>query len=267
MFADLNDLNQRFYKNRSIADWYATKDFILQEEQTFLDAHGTEVLDGKSILDIGIGAGRTTRFLLPRAARYVGVDYSPEMIATARTRFPEATLEVRDARDLSAYQNSEFDTVIFSFNGMDCLSHEGRMAALTEILRVLKPGGWFGFSAHNRSRVPATAYSASNINFSKHPLRMWKNASGYLRGIWNWLHSKKLAVETEEYAMRHDSGNIFEVPMYYIGKLQQAAQLERVGFEVITIINAKGKVTTVDEPDATSPWIFFAARKGVSTAA
>ncbi len=267
MHADLNDLNQRFYKNPSVADWYATKDFILPEEQAFLDAHGSEAIDGRSILDIGIGAGRTTRFLLPRAARYIGVDYSPEMIAMASSRFPEATLEVRDARDLSAYQDSEFDTVIFSFNGMDCLSHEGRMAALAEIHRVLKPRGWFVFSAHNRGRPPASAFSLGNLSISKHPLRMWRNASRYLHGIWNWLRSKNLAVQTPEYAMRHDSGNIFEVPMYYIDKPQQAAQFSRLGFEVITIINAKGKTTTVDEPDAGSPWIFFAARKSASTPA
>lgn len=267
MRADLNDLNQRFYKSRSIANWYATKDFILPEEQAFLDTHGTEAIHGKCILDIGIGAGRTTRFLHPLAARYVGVDYSPDMIAMAGTRFPGVNLEVRDARDLSAYQDSEFDAVIFSFNGMDCLSHEGRMAALGEIFRVLKPGGWFGFSAHNRERVPASAFSLSNLSFSKHPVRMASNASRYLRGILNWLRSRSLAMQTTEYALRHDSGNIFEVPMYYIDKPQQTAQLARLGFELITIINSKGKSTSVHEPDASSPWIFFAARKGTPTPA
>lgn len=267
MPSDLDTLNQRFYQSRAIADWYATKDFILPEEQAFMDRHGPEVVDGKALLDIGIGAGRTTRFLLPRAGRYVGVDYSPDMIATAAARFPDATLHVRDARDLSAYADGEFDTVVFSFNGMDCLSHEGRMAALAEIHRVLKPRGWFVFSAHNRGRPPASAFSLGNLSISKHPLRMWRNASRYLHGIWNWLRSKNLAVQTPEYAMRHDSGNIFEVPMYYIDKPQQAAQLSRLGFEVITIINAKGKTTTVDEPDAGSPWIFFAARKSASTPA
>lgn len=267
MPSDLDTLNQRFYQSRAIADWYATKDFILPEEKAFMDRHAPEVVDGKTLLDIGIGAGRTTRFLLPRAGRYVGVDYSPDMIATASARFPDATLHVRDARDLSAYADGEFDTVMFSFNGMDCLSHEGRMAALAEIRRVLKPAGWFVFSAHNRGRPPASAFSLGNLSISKHPLRMWRNASRYLRGIWNWLRSKNLAVQTQEYAMRHDSGNIFEVPMYYIDKPQQVAQLTRLGFEVVTIINAKGKTTTVDEPDAGSPWIFFATRKSASPSA
>ena len=265
MPSDLNSLNQRFYQRRAIADWYATKDFILPEEQAFLKLYGKEVVDGKTLLDIGIGAGRTTQFLLPRAGRYVGVDYSPDMIATALARFPDATLHVRDARDLSAYADAEFDTVVFSFNGMDCLSHEGRMAALAEIHRVLKPRGWFVFSAHNRSKRPASAFSLANLSLSKHPLRMWGNASRYLCGIWNWMRSKNHAASTQEYAMRHDSGNIFEVPMYYIDKPQQVAQLSRLGFEVITIINAKGETTMVNEPDASSPWIFFAARKGTST--
>ncbi len=261
MPSDLDTLNQRFYLSRSVADWYATKAFILPEEQTFLDLYGMQAVDGKCLLDIGIGAGRTTRFLLSRVARYVGVDYSPDMIAVAAGRYPQATLHVRDARDLSAYADGEFDIVVFSFNGMDCLSHEGRMAALAEIHRVLKPGGWFAFSAHNRGRPPVNALSLDNLSFSKHPLRMLVNVSRYFRGIMNRLRSSSLALQTEEHAMRHDSGNVFNVPMYYIGKPQQVAQLARLGFATVSIINAKGVPTTAEEADALSPWIFYAARK------
>lgn len=261
MSLQLNTLNQRFYQSRSVAEWYAGKDFTLPEEQAFLDRHGSAAVDARHLLDIGIGAGRTTRFLLPRAARYEGVDYSPEMIAAARAGFPQTSLMVRDARDLSAYADGEFDTVNFSFNGIDCLSHEGRLTVMKEIHRVLKPGGWFVFSTHNRNRPPASAFAGSNLSFSKHPLRMWKNLSRYVLGMVNWLRTKSLAYEEEGHALRHDSSNIYGAPIYYIDKASQREQLARCGFELISIFDGQGRETTVAEPDVHSAWILFACRK------
>jgi SAM-dependent methyltransferase len=261
MHADLNDLNQRFYQNRFIADWYATKDFILPEEQAFLDTHGNQALDGKSILDIGIGAGRTTRFLLPRAARYVGVDYSPDMIRTASKRFPQSQLDVRDARDLSAYHDAEFDTVVFSFNGMDCLSFDGRLAAMEEIARVLKPGGAFIFSSHNRDQNTPGPFSARNLNFSKHPLRMLANLRRYLCGIHNYLSTRSLAYAAQDHEMRHDSSNVFAAPICYITKQEQCDILASLGFELVSIFDRTGKASFVSEMDRMSSWILYVCRK------
>ena len=226
MRADLNELNQRFYQKRSVADWYATKDFVLPEEQAFLDHHGPEAIDGRSLLDIGIGAGRTTRFLLPRAARYVGVDYSSDMIRSASKRFPQSQLDVRDARDLSAYHDAEFDTVVFSFNGIDCLSFDGRLAAMKEIGRVLKPGGTFIFSSHNRDQNTPGPFSAHNLNFSKHPLRMLANLRRYLGGIHNYLSTRSLAYTSEDHEMRHDSSNVFAAPSATSRNRRSATRLQ-----------------------------------------
>ncbi|MBS1616916.1 MAG: class I SAM-dependent methyltransferase [Bacteroidetes bacterium] len=258
---DLDTLNQRFYQSRAIADWYATKDFIMAEEQAFLDKHGAEAVDARHVLDIGIGAGRTTRFLLPRAARYVGVDYSSDMVAAAVARFPDTRLNVMDARDLSAYHDGEFDTVIFSFNGIDSLSFVGRLAAMKEIHRVLKPGGWFIFSFHNRDQKTPGPFSVCNLSFSKHPLRMLENLHRYLGGIFNWWRTRALAYIDRDYEMRHDSGNVFAAPNCYLTKTAQRDQLDALGFEVISIFNQVGNESSVPELDQTSSWILFACRK------
>ena len=257
---DVDSLNKEFYLNQTAASWYATKEFVLPEEQAFLRDFGAE-LKGAAILDIGIGAGRSTRFLLPLSANYIGVDYSPDMVREAAAHFPGTRMEVCDARDLSAYGAGSFDFVMFSFNGMDCLSHEGRLLALAEMRRVLKPGGLLAFSHHNRDRAGVKPYALSNLNRSKHPLRLLRNVGEYLDGIRNWRRSLHCALETEEYALRHDSGNFFTVPMYYITKQAQVAQLERLGFEVLKIYNSKGETTRADEPDAASSLIFHACRK------
>jgi ubiquinone/menaquinone biosynthesis C-methylase UbiE len=257
---DIDSLNKSFYENKTVADWYATKEFVLAEEQAFLNDFSGE-LKGSKLLDIGIGAGRSTRFLIPLAGSYVGVDYSSEMVKESSVHFPDARLEVRDARDLSAYANAEFDVVVFSFNGMDCLSHEGRLQAMNEIQRVLKPGGLFAFSSHNRDRQEVKPYALQNLILSKHPISLLKNLAQFWRGIRNWQHSSKLRDENAEYSLRSDSSNLFTTPLYYISKDAVCQQLERHGFQVEAMYDRKGQRTNIGEFDAISGWFFFASRK------
>ncbi len=257
---DIDLLNKKFYLSKTAASWYAEKEFILPEEQAFLREY-EEQIRGREVLDIGIGAGRSTRYLLPLAGSYIGVDYSPDMVKEAGVHFPSARLEERDARDLSAYKNEQFDAVIFSFNGMDCLSHEGRMQTLAEIRRVLKPNGLFAFSSHNRDKPKGKPYELRFLNRSKHPVRMIKNLWHYWEGIRDWRSSRHCALDAEEYAMRHDSGNFFKVPMYYISKQAQKKQAERLGFQFEAIFDGNGHPTSTEQLDPVSSWIFYVCRK------
>jgi SAM-dependent methyltransferase len=257
---DIEKRNQEYYLTQRAADWYATKHFVLPEEVAFLRDYEGEIR-GKKVLDIGIGAGRSTQFLFPLASEYIGVDYSDSMVSEAARHYPLARVEQQDARDLSAYGDATFNMVIFSFNGLDCLAHDGRMKSLAEIRRVLKPGGIFAFSSHNRRKPRVAPWSLENIDLSKHPLRMWRNVCLYLTGIRNWMSSRADATQTEEYELRHDSGNSFMVPMYYIDKASQRGQLEHASFSLEKIYDAKGKSVDALEADVTSSWIFFVARK------
>jgi SAM-dependent methyltransferase len=101
------------------------------------------------VLDLGFGGGRTTSFLAHVAASYVGVDISPAMVADARRRFPAADLRVGDARRLADFPDGSFDVVVFSLNGVDCLTHAERDAFLRECHRLLPRGGALLFSTHN----------------------------------------------------------------------------------------------------------------------
>jgi CelD/BcsL family acetyltransferase involved in cellulose biosynthesis/peptidoglycan/xylan/chitin deacetylase (PgdA/CDA1 family)/SAM-dependent methyltransferase len=105
---------------------------------------------GSRILDLGVGTGRTYPALAVRASTYVGSDYSPQMVEEARRAHPAGFFEVVDASDLSRYQDESFDVVVFSYNGLDYLHPEQmRTTALSEIWRVLVPGGVFIMSSHN----------------------------------------------------------------------------------------------------------------------
>ena len=253
-------LNHSCYLGKDVAERWAKKQYIMPEEQAFLDDFSQE-LKGAKILDIGIGGGRSTRFLLPLASEYVGVDYSPDMIEIAGSCFPGARLEVRDARDLSAYADGEFDFVLFSFNGIDCLAHEGRMQTLKEMYRVLKPGGLFALSSHNRQQPEASPYALKYLYRSKHPGRMWKFILLYFEGIRSWKRTAGSAYACDEYALRHDSGNTFSAPHYYITKSSLVAQVQPLGLKLLAIYDTQGKKVTAEAADSVSSWFHYAFRK------
>ncbi|MEO0895057.1 MAG: class I SAM-dependent methyltransferase [Bacteroidota bacterium] len=107
------------------------------------------------ILDLGCGAGRTTYGLRKLGYhKLLGVDLTAGMIKKAKmlhSHFAtQVNFEVGDATQLKQGDHS-FDAVIFSFNGlMSIPRQENRLKAMKEVYRVLKEGGIFIFTTHDR---------------------------------------------------------------------------------------------------------------------
>lgn len=107
------------------------------------------------ILDIGCGAGRTTINLYKLGYKnIIGVDLSTNLIEYAQNYVKKNNLDIDfkngDATNLE-YEDNTFDVVIFSYNGMQCIpGKKNRDNVLKEVYRVLKPGGLYIFTAHNR---------------------------------------------------------------------------------------------------------------------
>ena len=141
------DPNIPIYNAPAVAEYYAALNYLTPCERLLFDAY---LRPGMAILDLGVGGGRTTAYLSSTAARYVGVDYAPEMVAACRKKFPQLEFETENASDLSRFETSSFDAVVMAFNAMDyVIPDECRLRALREIRRVLKPGGILIFSSHN----------------------------------------------------------------------------------------------------------------------
>ncbi len=114
------------------------------------------------ILDIGCGAGRTTIALYRLGYLNVqGVDSSNGMIERAVALTEKAgcpiPFEVGDAINLR-YEDETFDGGLFSAQGFMCIPGvKRRLQALKEVRRVLRPGGHFVFTTHDRRAAPEFA--------------------------------------------------------------------------------------------------------------
>ena len=131
------------------------------------------------MLDIGVGAGRTTAYFAELTKRYVAIDFAKNMVDQAAQRFagrwPSATFAQGDATRLEAFGDASFDLVMFSYNGIDCVDFDARQSALSEMKRVCRPGGWVVFSSHNFYTIPRHL----RFQFSLHPRHLREEWARY----------------------------------------------------------------------------------------
>lgn len=139
--------NLRVYNQPAVAAHYAALDYLTPCEQFLFEKY---IPAGADVLDLGVGGGRTTPYLSAIATRYLGVDYSEEMIRASRDKFSGLEFRVADAADLSWLSDASFSAVVIAFNGLDyVIPEERRKRCLRECSRVLRPGGVLIFSSHN----------------------------------------------------------------------------------------------------------------------
>src|SRR5580704_7545449 len=94
----------------------------------------SSVRPGATVLDLGVGGGRTAGPLSKIASCYVGLDYSQGMVAICRARDPRLELHHGDATDLSRFENRHFDAVVFLATGVDYIrTDEDRVKCLREV--------------------------------------------------------------------------------------------------------------------------------------
>lgn len=137
--------SKSFYNTADSLLHYRTRKSLFDHERIAFD----HIPGSSTLLDLGCGTGRTTAHLIERGHKVVALDLSVGMIETAKAENRDIPYSVGDASALS-FKDGQFDGVVFSFNGIDCLHpYDKRLKALREIHRVLRPGGLFIFSAHN----------------------------------------------------------------------------------------------------------------------
>ncbi|MDG1138087.1 MAG: class I SAM-dependent methyltransferase [Opitutales bacterium] len=108
------------------------------------------------LLELGCGTGRISFGLYKLGYRKLkATDFSKKMIRAAKVfnqKFKTAVeFQTQDATALN-FEDKSFDGVIFGFNGlMQIPGLDNRRKAIAESFRVLRQGGYFIFTAHDRT--------------------------------------------------------------------------------------------------------------------
>ena len=202
------------------------------------------------MLDIGVGAGRTTQHFAEVVREYVGIDYSTAMIEVCKTKFPQYRLEVADARDLSMFENGYFDFVLFSFNGIDAVGHDDRLIIMREIRRVLRKGGYFCFSSLNLNSRRLRPV----IKFYKDPILMTFDVYNFI------LNSNLRSNKKNGHEMIFLKDRDFFGRLYYITPSEQLRQLETVGFVDTVAYDFQSGKRVADPRTMLGYWVYFLTR-------
>jgi SAM-dependent methyltransferase len=125
--------------------------------------HLLEVGDGDRLLDVACGSGLAIELAGLRGAVCAGIDASTRLIAIARDRSPDADIRVGDMHALP-WDAGSFD-VVTSFRGVWGTTPD----AVTEIYRVLTPGGRLGITVWGHIKASPGAWALSPFRLADPP--------------------------------------------------------------------------------------------------
>lgn len=117
-----------------------------------LPLRGLEIHPQERILDLCCGRGEATGFLLERSKSVTGLDASPLALSRARQDLPQARFVEAFAQQMP-FEPESFDLVHTSL-ALHELQTQVLTDTLTEIFRVLKPGGRFVTIDFHRPQTP-----------------------------------------------------------------------------------------------------------------
>jgi ubiquinone/menaquinone biosynthesis C-methylase UbiE len=220
------DLNQTTYTAPHIVNYYAQLNQLQPAEQAVFNLLEQQGLKLK-MLDIGVGGGRTTQHFSKITSQYIGTDYSAEMISACKKRFVTSSrkieFEVCDARDMSQFADNSFDFILFSFNGIDYVSHSDRLKIFQEISRVGKPGSYFFFSSHNLQGIEFEFEIKNHISLN--PLKTYVNLVMFaLLRFFNRSYTLT-QLRAADFAIIRDEPHNFRLQTYYVRPKEQINQL------------------------------------------
>jgi trans-aconitate methyltransferase len=96
---------------------------------------------GKTALDFGCGAGRSTRFLQQQGLDALGVDIASEMIKKAYEIDPTGDYRLIAEGDLGSFESEGFNLILSAFTFDNIPLVETKIEILSKMRALLRPGG------------------------------------------------------------------------------------------------------------------------------
>lgn len=227
--------NKDIYQLDNIVEVYRKANDLLGPEKTIIELFEDQWAHWR-VLDIGIGTGRTTAYFAPLAKEYVGVDYAESMVVASNEMFghigPQVKIQLGDVRSMPEFESGYFDFVMFSYNGLDSISHEERLQALREMKRVGKKGGYLFFSSHNLQYMD---------NMYKWGQKVSRPLAYRLYRLANLLYYNGLPGKYKhfDYAIIRDDVHRFSMNHYYAKPALVMSQLKDLGLKNIRVFPSK----------------------------
>jgi ubiquinone/menaquinone biosynthesis C-methylase UbiE len=248
------ELNQEAYNKQNVIEQYDQMQFLFKAEEKIFRKYSA-FFKKSSVLDIGIGAGRTTQYLAKLCDKYVGIDYSQNFINHCKKKLStltNASFEFADARSMPQFRDNSFDFILFSFNGIDCLDNDGRNLVLKECKRLLKNGGLFCFSFHNFNTIP----KLFSLILSKNPFKL--KASWHRYKMVNKLNPEIKIFINKDYIILRDGENNFESEIMYTKPANQLKELVNLGFEPVCFYDAEkgNEIPVLKLTGSKAQWIY-----------
>jgi SAM-dependent methyltransferase len=104
--------------------------------------------EGQAVLDFGCGCGRVTRYWHDATkARVCGTDYNQELIEWCRRNLTFAEFTVNQLTPPLSHDDRAFD-LIYAFSVFTHLTEDFQVSWMSELTRLLKPGGHLLLSTH-----------------------------------------------------------------------------------------------------------------------
>lgn len=148
--------------------WDAT---LYDKQHHFVSDYGADVLQwlapktGEHILDVGCGTGQLAAQIAASGALVLGTDASADMVANAKTAYPNLNFEVVDGTKLP--YNESFDAI---FSNATFHWIENQPALVEGLFNGLKPGGRlvaeFGGKGNVKSITDAIATAAEQLGLT-----------------------------------------------------------------------------------------------------
>jgi len=255
--------NKLVCRKPDVVESYSRATNLQAPERTILNLL-KDSLSEMVMLDIGVGGGRTTLHFAKLVSKYVAIDYSEEMIASCNKRFSQKSsnisFKVCDVRSMEIFEDNTFDFILFSFNGVDCMSHSDRLKAFKEIQRVGNPGAYFCFSTNN------LLYSLRLFGFkpwlSLRPKSLARNIFTWwkLRFVYN-KGSEIKKHKHSQYAIYNDGAHNFQMQMYHIKPIEQIKQLNKDYYfkdvRVYSLNSGREIKSEMELKSIEDPWLYY----------
>ena len=257
---DPNDVAwKRHYEAQRVVGTYRGDDRLQAPERAIL-ALLSEDLPRASLLDVGVGGGRTALHLAGVCKSYLGVEYSDAMVQACHERFAGAPwytperFRQADARALP-FDNALFDIVFFSFNGLDHVPTVERPAALAQCMRVLRPGGWFIYSGHNLGW-----YDGQGLLPRSRGWRDWVDQYLFLQAMRRMNPAPKRTRAVDAVDMHDPPEGLL---LHYARPIAHLRELQAAGFGGVRAFDGSGRELTVaGRLNVTrDAWVYYLARQ------